>query len=503
MNANPKPYPSDLLAKVYSSAPLQAGCGGGESFEAMQQRQLQELINSKKRPFGERITSQGSDMPQSSTTKHTDKKPSTSFAFSVDDDMFTPTSQQQQQRFTRKSADSINTRFVADEFSGSDWQFSAGSANEDAFLAAKQRYARTRQGRQPPAKTPGLNSRQGTTSEPQASSAEQQKSGFNPEQWSEKIGPEAFIPQQPPRNHSASPVKTNRPIKKAKPVRKTTGTAGMVDEDETSSSEDKTRPPTAAADYAIPTPTATDSPVAMDIDTPPPEPAMPAAQPSVARNIPVEPSKPEWRAGNVNGVKVNAKTAAATLPIDPNRMGSEDTDSFLGSNLFADFRNVTPFAPQIGGLGSLGDLASNLPFESRPASKVTLQEFDKEPSSRPLSFPTCPKSPHPPPVLAISNLKPSPDAWKNYVRDFHIYMEQWADFNARVTDHFAARKHMVEESKKRTSFNWVESRDDAGIKKYLQWLEEDKLVRQKWMAACDGHELRVREFLKYKEKMLQ
>jgi hypothetical protein len=286
----------------------------------------------------------------------------------------------------------------------------------------------------------------------------------------------------------------------------TAGTAGLVDSDESSSSEDRTRPPTAAADYAIPTATTTDSPIAMDIDTPPAEPPKPATQPSAARNIPVEPSKPEWRAGNVDGVDVDAPPPAPPkIPINPNRMGSEDAEGFLGSanNPLADFRNVAPFAPELGGLGSLGDLASNLPFESKAASKVTLGEDSGDSESSSIPFPACPKAPHPPTALAVQSLKPTIEAWRRYVREFHVYMEQWADFNVRVIGHFEKRKEYIVRSKNETGFSWVESHDDSGMRKWLQWLEDDKLYRQKWQAACETHEMSVRAFLKYKEKMLQ
>ncbi|OIW28426.1 hypothetical protein CONLIGDRAFT_681386 [Coniochaeta ligniaria NRRL 30616] len=460
----------DLLARVYPSGSAQAGTGEAESYEVKQARQLQDLINSKKRSHDPAKSSPDSSSGKPSPAKkRADHCATCSFGMTVDDDTFTPTSEQQ--RFMRKSADSINTRFVADNFSANDWQFNAGRSDEDAFVAAKKRAQRAaRRGTSSPRKD-GVNMSHETTSDPQLHSQTQTESGFDAAQWTEKIGPEAFVPRPPPRNASASPTKLNRPIKKAKPVRMTAGTAGLVDEDESSSSEDKTRPGTAMGSTDNAPPVTTDSPVAMDIDTPPPEPEKTTTEPKVARNIPVEPSKPEWRAGNVAGVG----TAEATTPPDPNRMGSEDSSDFL----FADFKNVAPFAPQPGGLASLGDLKSSLPFESKAAPRLAVEKEQ----SKPLSFPTCPKSPRPPTVLAVSNLKPSNDAWEKYVHEFHHYMEQWADFNARVTDHFNARKNLISESKKLTGFNWVEARGDAGLRKYLQWCEEDKIVRQKWMVA--------------------
>ena len=485
------PELQDLLAKVYHSGSPQASPEDEEPFEVKQARQLDELIDSKKRGYCFAQPSADSSPGYASPAKkRADGSSTYSFDMPVDDDTFSPTNEHQ--RFMRKSADSINTKFVADNFSANDWQFNAGKPDEDAFLAAKKRAARaTRRGTQSPKKN-GLNVSQETASDPQLNTQTQTtNSGFDASEWTEKIGPEVFVPRPPPRNASASPTKANRPIKKAKPVRMTAGTAGLVDEDESSSSDDKTRPGTAMGSTDNTAPVTTDSPVAMDIDTPPPEPEKTNTAPKAARNIPVEPSKPEWRAGNAAGVA----TTESTTPPDLNRMGSEDSSDFL----FSEFKNVAPFAPQSGGLGSLGDLKSSLPFESKAAPRLAVE---KEPA-KPLPFPACPKSPRPPPVLAVSNLKPSHDSWVKYVHEFHRYMEQWAEFNAQVTDHFVARKNLINESKKLTGFSWVEARGDAGIRKYLQWCEEDKIVRQKWMAACEGHELRVREFLKYREKMLQ
>lgn len=481
----------NLLATVYPPGSTQASAGDEESYEVKQARQLHELINSKKRCHSfAKISPDSSSGKASPAKKRADESTTCRFGMTVDDDTFTPTSEQQ--RFMRKSADNINTSFVADNFSANDWQFNAGKADDDAFLAAKRRAARaTRRGTQSPKKS-RLNMSQETVSDPQLSSQPRTEGGFDAAQWNEKIGPEAFVPRPPPRNASASPTKPTRPIKKAKPVRMTAGNAGMVDDAESSSSsEEKTRPSTAMGSPDSAMPATADSPIAMDIDTPTSDSEKTATAPKVARNIPVEPSKPEWRAGNAAGVG----TTESPTPPDPNRMGSEDSSDFL----FSEFKNVAPFAPQPGGLGSLGDLKSSLPFESKAAPRLAVE---KE-ASKPLPFPACPKSPRPPPVLAVSHLKPSQDSWAKYVQEFHRYMEQWADFNAQVTDHFVARKNLISESKKLTGFSWVESRGDAGIRKYLQWCEEDKIVRQKWMAACEAHELRVREFLKYREKMLQ
>jgi hypothetical protein len=93
-----------------------------------------------------------------------------------------------------------------------------------------------------------------------------------------------------------------------------------------------------------------------------------------------------------------------------------------------------------------------------------------------LSFPQPPA----PPELLV---------WANYVRDFEAYLAEWPVFNKNIVHHFYKRQQMFEELKKEGY-----SCCSAGVQKYLDWLEEDKQVRQKWMVACDAHQLHVQEF---------
>lgn len=510
---------ADLRVRVSPSGDSQKGARKQlNAFESKQHEILHDLINSREGSAEKRPKSQ-TERPargqrSCSANQRTDTTQPCSFTFPVNDDTFTPTTPD---RFMRNSADNINTRFVAEEFADNDWQFQAGGPSEDSFVAAKrQARSRTRPGgRQSPAKS-DLRFKHGTSSEPSLNEAGQKQSGFDPDQWSTKFGPQNFVPQ-PPQRPAASPTRPPRTAKKPKPVRMTAGTAGLVDEDD-SSSEERTQPGTSTGDVGGMPPFGTDSPSAMDIDSPPPEKAAPTAptaptvpQPGGARGIPVEPSKPEWRAGSVNGTKPTPRT-----PLKDNARGSEDSDSFdlftdpkvpdakfadanFAGFKFAEFQNVAPFAPQPGGLGSLNDLKSDLPFESRPSAKIPLA---KE-APKPIAFPAPPKSPHPPPALAVPGLKPSAVAWKTYSEAFHKYMSEFADFSARYVDHFAARRRVIDQNRRDTGFNWIESRGDTGIREYLRGIEEDKLVRQKWMAVCDVHELRVREFVKCRDKMMQ
>lgn len=414
--------------------------------------------------------------------KHADTTHTASFTVPDDD----PTSPPQQARFTRSSADNINTRFVADEKGGANFQFSAGSESsaDDSFLRAKNRA----RGHQSPLRnefTSSSESFAGAQQNSQQNDGNQKQGDFVPEAWKEAFGPHIFVPPQPSKS-SASPSRPIRPLKKQRPVRMTAGTAGLVDDEETSGEE---KGQTSAAAGGI---DRDRSPNAMDIDTPPPEPSAP--QSNSARNIPVEPTKPEWRAGNVNGVGPDPKLGAnLKMPsMNPNAAGSEDSEDFLRP-MFSEFRNVEPFTQKATGLGSLADLGSNLPFPSRPSAKLPLAQEGPKPKP----IPSPPPAPRPSPGLVIPGTRPGAPAWLMYVRDFKTYMTEWNVYNKKMTVHFATRQSQNE----RNDLGWLDMQGDAGAQAYLQALEEDKYIRQKWIAACDAHELHFREYLRYREGM--
>ncbi|KAK0629666.1 hypothetical protein B0T17DRAFT_506193 [Bombardia bombarda] len=473
---------------------------GLNSFEKGLNAQLQHLLGKLKGHAKKTVPPRdGALSPKKNghrVNKRTNATHHASFSIPVDDETFNPSTPNQQARFMRNSADNINTRFVAEEKAGENYQFNAGgdTPENDPFLRAKQRSRSTpRSARQSPPKHGYESSTESFQNVPQQNDVPPKPTSFDADEWSAKIGPHHFVP--PPINRpSMSPTRGSRPTKKPRPVRMTAGTAGLVDDEETSS-EEKTRPPTAADDRAY----GPSSPNAMDIDTPPPvEPDTP--QPQGARTINVEPSKPEWRAGHVNGVKPDADPTQGaptmpTMPASTNNAGSEDSDEFF-KPMLKELRNVEPFAPS--GLNSFSDLKSNLPFESKPSARIPI----KQEKPKPLNFPHPPVAPRPPPVLAISSLKPNAVAWAKYMSEFELYQNEWDVFNKRIVDHFAARQRVSEEKKKQ-GLGWLNTLGDAGIQETLRWYEEDKMVRQRWMAACDQHELHVREFMKHRDRMKQ
>jgi len=421
-----------------------------------------------------------------------------SVSFSVpdnddDDDDVPPSAASQHARFMRNSTDNINTRFVSGGKPGESYMFNAGgaAAPEDPFLRAKQRSRSTPRGRQSPKRGATGSSTDSFTNN---SNAVPKPSGFDAGEWTEKIGPHNFVPPQVIRT-AASPTRQNRASKKPKPVRMTAGTAGLVDDEHTSEED---RPQTTAEPADI---NAAPSPMAMDIDTPESAPVPPPQPATSARTINVEPSKPEWRAGDLNNAQPGAKLGNGPNVVKPhpNMAGSEDTEDFRGP-IFADFQKVEPFAPKPSGLGGFGDMKTSLPFDSKPSVKLPLEkEKSKEVDITLPAFPICPKAP---PALAVSHLRPSNDSWRKYVIDFTKYLNDWAMVERKIHEHFVARDRQGEAAGGRR-FAWVNTRDDKGGNQYLRHLEEDKFIRQKWMAACEAHELYVRNFMKHREKMKQ
>ncbi|KAK4099316.1 hypothetical protein N658DRAFT_475370 [Parathielavia hyrcaniae] len=470
---------------------------GANSFETILQAQLQHLLGKARAQTHERpVPSPSSNnLPpkktENWTSRYTNYAYPNSFAVPNDD----ANSQAYHARFTRNSADNINTRFVAEEGRGTNFQFSAGPAGstDDGFLRAKQR-ARDH--------TSPLRNEFTASAEPsngaQQAEAAKKQGDFVADQWKEAFGPHIFEPPQPGKP-STSPTRPIRPIKKPRPVRMTAGTAGMVDDDETSG-EDKARLKTPASGI-----NGSRSPNAMDIDTPPPEPAAAAGQDSGVRNIPVEPTNPEWRAGTSDANVPTATepklgTGLKMPPLKPNAAGSEDAEDFARP-IFSEFHNVEPFAQRASGLNSFADLGSSLPFPSRPSAKVPLAR-EHENSSRPkqLDIPTPPTAPRAPASLCIPGPKAaSSQAWVGYVREFEAYLRAWLEFNRRVTDHFAARQKLHEKGEIGA---WLNAAGDGSVESYLRALEEDRVVRQRWMAACEAHELHFREFIGVREMVL-
>ncbi|KAI8276681.1 hypothetical protein K4K56_000950 [Colletotrichum sp. SAR 10_98] len=426
----------------------------------------------------------GHPKPATATDEHGNTKSagkqqaSSIFNFSIDDDAFTRT-EPEQPSISRRSTDDINTRFVNNDGSEA-YQFSAGSPVHDAKGRSQ---SGSRVGRRSPIKRPTLRHQKDFAGQPTGSPSSEGK--FDAQDWTQQIGAQNFAPSV-----STSPTRTTRSNSRKAKVKPTAGSAGLVNDEYDSDEDGDWRGRKTTAE-----PVGANSPNAMDIDPPQAGGAPNAAQSNEARNIPVEPSRPEWRPGNVNGVTETASKSTVRKPdFNPNAAGSEDSEEFRAS--FADLKNVAPFAQTASGLGSLGDLKMNLPFESQPSSSIPIEK-EKKPA---LEFPVVPVAPRPPPTFAVG-LKPTGGAWQKYIQDFQSYVLRWEIFNAQVIEHFNARKTNIADLRARKGYDFIASRGDEELMEYLDWMQQDKEVRRKWALACEDHEARIREFMLYKSKM--
>lgn len=483
-------FPAYRVASTVRPSPSGEGPSPtANAFERTLQAQLQHLLRTTGMPAQ---TTMPPKRREFTSNRYTKGVYHNSFTVPNDD----PNAAANHTRFSRNSADNINTRFVAEEKGGPNFQFSAGAAGsaDDGFTRAKQR---ARAGQQSPLRNEFTASAEAVNNGAQQAEPAKKQGDFVPEEWKEAFGPHVFVPPQPGKP-STSPTRPLRPMKKPRPVRMTAGTAGMVDEEETSG-EDKGKGASTPSSGI----NGNKSPNAMDIDTPPPEPA--DGQANIPRNIHVEPTKPEWRPGNGATAEPKPNTGLKAPKLTPTSAGSEDAEDF-GRPVFSEFRNVEPFAPpKPSGLGSFADLGSNLPFPSRPSAKIPLatpslhpHQQPEKPPAKHLDIPTPPSAPRAPQSLCIPGAKVAAPAWLTYVHEFEAYMGLWFEFNRRVTDHFAARQRQNEGN----GLAWLNTVGDGGVSEYLKAVEVDKYVRQKWMAACEAHELHFREFLGVRERIL-
>ncbi|KAI1175377.1 hypothetical protein F4777DRAFT_331472 [Nemania sp. FL0916] len=410
--------------------------------------------------------------------------------------------------FTRNSTESINTRFVDPETFG-DWQFTAGSAsaNEAATSSRPRPQSRNRPTRrQTPMSKPSLSTHVPET-EGTADKTNTDKNGFSAGAWDEQIGSKHFEPQST-NNSSTSPTRRAN-LKKSRSFKMTTGTAAVVDEEESEEQPDVHRP--SLDPTSMP-------PDAMDIDTPPVENREEILKPAKvngARKYSTEPHRADWRAGDVNGIASNnagsAPSTNATKGAFPRANvaqpasgsanprsfqhgGSEDTEEFRTT--ISDFKNVEPFIdPSPSGLKSFADLKSNLPFQSKPSEQ--LPSDIRPPPPGPLQFPSPPVAPRLPPTMGVAGMRPNISSFNKYAQDFNSYMDMWESFNNSVLAHFMTRQEGFRSRRMLRGANWLES----AVPEYLIEINQDLDVQQKYVNACTEHQKRIVEFMEFRDRV--
>ncbi|CAG9997725.1 unnamed protein product [Clonostachys byssicola] len=376
-------------------------------------------------------------------------------------------------KFARSSTDDINTTFVNDD-GKTPWQFGAASTNQQNQNGGD--------------KTPSKSQAANSSSTPKAGQASQPQTAFDANTWGDQFGPHTFEPQT--RSTSVSPTKASRANSKKTRQPKSQPDVITIED----SSDEEVFSWTGRKTQA--NPAAVDSPQAMDID-PPQEPVVEQAPVHEARNIPVEPSRPEWRPGDFGARAGSAGSKKSPeTKVNANAAGSEDSEEFKAS--LADLSKVAPFTQQASGLKSFKDMKDHLPFESKASDEV----FDKgDKDITRLAFPQIPVAPRPSPSFAVEGIKPTASAWQKYAAEFETYLRQWGEFNSSVIDHFEARRSNLVASRAANGYDFLRARGDEGCAEYLKAVSQDNDVRRRWNEACEDHEERLREFMTFRAKM--
>lgn len=476
-------------------------------FEQNQTSVLNGLIEFKNQhPWLYRTIALGvSSMTDNNKSRHeslTNKGKPYSFSFPYGDDISKETKTRPDVAgFAKSSIDDINTKFVDGEGSNA-WRFSAGTAENGEANVGDRFSPYTRPIRQPHLrKRPTIRRNENSTNTAsqapkasQSSQASQTESKFNAEGWSDKFGPQTFVPQSAP-GPCVSPTRTTRANSKKSKAKPPTAENAASVEDHSSDEEKYDWRGRSAEAQARAAAAASYGPQAMDIDTPPSE----GSQTQAARNIHVEPSRPEWRAGNVDGTSEPAvipriPQRPAKIPLHANDVGSEDTEEFRAT--LAALKNMTPFSQPTQGLDSLNGLKEHLPSAGKAPDVPPV----RLPVPQPLECPQPPGAPRVPTIVR-GGIKPDALSWNKYVADFEQYLRQWDTFNAQVVEHLAARKQMISGARATRGYAFLTSRDDTEIQEYFNWVQLDNDVRRRWMDACTEHEGRMREFMLFRDEM--
>ncbi|KAI0022710.1 hypothetical protein F4780DRAFT_163992 [Xylariomycetidae sp. FL0641] len=509
-----------LRARVSSEAYQRCASHPLTPLEELQRSEVARLVENQAR-FGSELTQErnGASVNKFDSTTSATGTPQacadhirpSSFNFAAQNGA--PSGNVGSQPFPRSSADNINTQFVQDE-SAAGWQFKAGSPVVDENAPSASPRPRP-QSRTRPIRRPTIRTRVPETpsmpSMPDATGPAKQT--FEPEVWNEQIGSQHFVPQ-PTKSASASPTR-RAGSRKAKPVKMTAGTAGLVDSDDEEGFPEARRPSSGVGSAAAD---------AMDIDTPPAETVpdtLKIPKANVPRNIPVEPYRADWRAGDVNGVhskipdpapKAEAASGASTQatnprpasapsaahPLKPLNMGSEDSEEFL-TNL-SDLGNCPPFAQPPTGLKSFDELKRNLPFESKPSEQIPIESHPAPPPR--LDFPVVPVAPRLPPTVGVAGLRPNAASFRKYTQDFYTYLERWENFNKKLLLHFSTREAYHHKRKSAMREPWIaDTSITDNAQNYLIELEQDEAVHAQWLDAHREHRKRVAEYKEFRERV--
>ncbi|KAL6715160.1 hypothetical protein ACLMJK_007424 [Lecanora helva] len=137
-----------------------------------------------------------------------------------------------------------------------------------------------------------------------------------------------------------------------------------------------------------------------------------------------------------------------------------------------DLKSVFPLAPSNEGLGNMSDIATNLPFESRPSPAKP----DTEESSQKLDLPNPPVCPRAPKSLTANSCD-------RFCRQVQSYMEEWNNFTVKMASLLAERRTFTRDN---SGFTLLDI-EDHGYDEYMRSLDKSRRTRVHFEVAAENH----------------
>lgn len=175
----------------------------------------------------------------------------------------------------------------------------------------------------------------------------------------------------------------------------------------------------------------------------------------------------------------------------------EDDRPISGGVNLNDLTNTAPFAPSASGLNGMVDLGANLPFESRPAASLKLDDTTTRPTED-LSLPKPPKAPTAP----LDSDRLTRPVWERYCSGMNAYMKEWTSYNNKILSHFTARQELVSSCETEKWFSGlgdVDLNGKASLGTYCGWMQQDEKVRAAWDVSNEHHNDAMNEARKARE----
>ncbi|KAI9659183.1 MAG: hypothetical protein M1831_003765 [Alyxoria varia] len=214
------------------------------------------------------------------------------------------------------------------------------------------------------------------------------------------------------------------------------------------------------------------------------------------KTVSFEPQKPEWRSGPTqNGQTSRTRTE-----------GTQTSQSNPSINIsMNDFSQTAPFTNQTtGGIGSLGDLSSNLPFESKASTKPPFK--DETPTDGIES--KLPGAPLRPVLQCLQSLNKA--NWQKDLLHFTQYIHEWNNYNCMVSGYFSHQASACLEMEQGPSCGAVagflgavgETEKLKGWHSYMDSFHQQGHIRQDWNSACDQHYQALEEFSRVRDNVM-